>query len=76
MTKVIMPDDVDFVDSQPIIFTPETYCDFYKKKTLFISIHLTLKDISQHNLTTISTWYFCVCHSVDKLVAGYSQKLR
>ena len=46
---------------------------FYKRKTLFISIHFILQDISQYNLTTIS---ICVCHSVDILVAVYSQKLR
>ena len=45
-------------------------------KTLFISIHLTLQDISQHNLTTTIIWYFCVCHSGDILVIGYCQKLR
>ena len=38
----------------PIIFTPEIYCDFYKYKTLLISTHLTLQDISQFNLITIS----------------------
>ena len=37
----------------------------YKKENMFISIHLTLQDISQYNLTTISIWYFCVCHSVE-----------
>ena len=51
--------------SQPIIFTRKIYCDFYKKKTLLILIHLTLQDISQPNLATTSIWYFCVCHYGD-----------
>ena len=40
--------------SQPTLFAAETYCDFYKKKTLFILIQLTLKDNSKYNLTTTS----------------------
>ena len=38
---------------------------FIQKENMFISIHLTLQDISQYNLTTISICHFCVCHSVE-----------
>ena len=46
-----------YTDLNPLYSRLRFIAIFLKKKTLFILINLTLQDIPQYNLTTISIWY-------------------